>query len=83
MHGKVVTPLDLAAWLGVAIAKALVRLWERLCEIGRVMRREFVRSFHAARNETPALHATAEDSHPRLWCLPDRVPSDWADSDSN
>ena len=34
MHGKVGTPLDLTAWLGVAIAKVLIRLWEKLCEVG-------------------------------------------------
>ncbi len=53
MDGKVGMPLDLAARLGVAIAKALIRLWERLCEVGRIMRTSFSQAYRESRGLPP------------------------------
>ena len=53
MHGKVGTTLDLAAWLGVATAKVLIRLWEKLCEVGRIMRTSFSQAYRESRGLPP------------------------------
>ena len=49
MQGKAATLPDLAGRLGLATAKALVRLWERLREIASFMRQEYGSAYRAAR----------------------------------
>src|SRR5215831_11520948 len=49
MQGKAATLPDLAGRLGLATAKALVRLWEWLREIASFMRQEFGRAYREAR----------------------------------
>ena len=53
MDGKVVTPLHLVAWLGVAIGKALGHFWVKLCEVGRVARTEYSKAYREARGLPP------------------------------
>ena len=80
MYGGPVTPL--VGWLGAAIGKGLRQLWEGLGEVGRIMRKEFVRVFDAERQKVirPARKLNAPV---RGGLLPDWLSGYRVDSGSN